>query len=121
VLISIKVIGSRSFGVGAAVNPSPLSVVVGAAVDRSINVIGARPSLDPVVVITSLGSVINVIGARSSLDVAVALASVVVTLGNVPLEVGKLVTVTVRVVVTVMVWVRESWGQDFVPQCALRG
>ena len=43
------------------------------------------------------------IGAKSSLEVVVALTSVVVMLGNVPLAVGKAVTVTVRVVVTVMV------------------
>lgn len=58
------------------------------------------------------------IGARSSLEVAGPLASVVVTLGKVPLAVGKAVTVTVRVDVTVMVLVPD---QDFVPQCALRG
>ena len=68
-----------------------------------IRVIGARPSLVPVVVATSVGSVINVIGAKPSLVVAGALTSVVVMLGNVPLAVGKAVTVTVSVVVTVMV------------------
>ena len=68
-----------------------------------INVIGARPSLDSVVVAASVGSVINVIGAKSSLVVAGALTSVVVMLGKVWLAVGKAVTVTVSVVVTVIV------------------
>jgi len=84
--------------VGAAA-PSPASVAVGSV----INVMGARPSLVPVVAATSVGRVINVIGAKSSLVVAGALTYVVVKLGNVPFAVGKAVTVTVRVVVTVMV------------------
>jgi hypothetical protein len=116
--MSINVIGSISFGVGAAASAFLVAVVVERDVSISINVMGARTSLVTVGVDKSLGSVINVIGARSSLDVA--LVSVVVVLGNVPLVVGRAVTVTVKVVVTVIVGVLRPWDQDFVPQCASR-
>ena len=118
--MSINVIGSISFGVGAAASTFPVAVVVERDVSVSINVMGVMTLLVTVGVDTSLGSVINVIGARSSLDVVVALRSVVVVLGNVPLVVGRAVTVTVKVVVTVIVWVLGPWNKDFVPQCASR-
>jgi len=118
--MSINVIGSISFGVGAAPSASPVAVDRENAVLRSINVIGARISLVSCGVEAPLGCVINVVGARPSPDVAVTLVSVVVVLGNVPSSVGMALMVTIKVVVTVMVAVSGPWDQDFVSQCASR-
>lgn len=119
-LMLINVIGSISFGVGAAPSASPVAVDRENVVLRSIKVIGARMSLVSWSVEASLGCMINVVGARPSPDVAVTLVSVVVVLGIAPSSVGMALMVTIKVVVTVMVAVSGPCDQDFVPQCASR-